>query len=141
MFKWLGREMGTLVPIVGLELVSLPGGPVVRIGYDAATRLSARRDGATVAGEWSGILSSRYRIHAPQEDFRLKRFPCLPVGENWDPAAGAPGVRKIECPLYHAGQVLGVRPGRPTGSGSSGWSSPSRGRSPCSCGSTPTGRG
>jgi len=93
---------------VGLELVSLPGGPVVRIGYDAATRLSARRDAAAVAGEWSGILSSRYRIHAPQEDFRLKRFPCLPVGENWDPAGGAPGVRKIECPLYHAGQVLGV---------------------------------
>ncbi len=108
MFKWLGREMGTFLPIVGLELVSLPGGPVVRVGFDAATRVSARKDGAAVAGEWSGILSSRYRIHVPAGDFRLKRFPCLPVGGNWEPAAGAPGVRKIECPLYHAGQVLGV---------------------------------
>ncbi len=108
MFKWLGREMGSLVPVVGLELVSLPGGPVVRIGFDAATRVSARKDGATVAREWSGILASRYRILAPEEDFRLKRFPCLPVEGNWDPAAGAPGVRKIECPLYHAGRVLGV---------------------------------
>jgi len=108
MFKWLGRELGAFVPIVGLELVSIPGGPVVRIGFDLATKVSARKDGISIAREWSENLSSRYRIHVQGEDFRLKRFPCLPVEGDWDPAGGGPDVRKIESPLYHAGQVLGV---------------------------------
>ena len=108
MFKWLGREMGNFVPIVGLELVSMAGGPVVRIGSDFATKVSARREGIAIAREWSAILSSRYRIHVSEGDFRLKRFPCLPVEGNWISSGGAPDVRKVEAPLYYAGQVLGV---------------------------------
>ncbi len=108
MFKWLGRELGTFVPVVGLELVSVPGGPVVRIGFDYATKVSAGKDGIAIAREWSEALSSRYRIHVPEGDFRLKRFPCLPVEGNWDSTGGAPDVRKIEAPLYYSGQVLGV---------------------------------
>jgi diguanylate cyclase (GGDEF)-like protein len=108
MFKWLGRELGLLSPIHGVELVSLPGGPVVRIATDLATKVSARRDGAAIAREWSETLSSRYRVPVPEGDFRLKRFACLPVAGSGIPSAGAPDVKKAEAPMYHAGQVLGV---------------------------------
>ncbi len=108
MFKWLAREFGALSPIHGVELVSLPGGPVVRIGSDLATRVSARKDGIAIAREWSETLSSRYRIHVPEGDFRLKRFACLPVAENGNSPSGAPDVRRAEAPLCHCGQVLGV---------------------------------
>jgi GAF domain-containing protein len=108
MFKWLGRELGTFAPVVGLELVSIPDGPVVRIGFDFATKVSARKAGIAIAREWSEILSSRYRIHIPEGDFRVKRFPCLPVGGDWGSAGGGPDVRKVEAPLYQSGRVLGV---------------------------------
>jgi len=108
MFKWLGRELCGLAPVLGIELVSLPGGPVIRAGFDQATKGSGRRDAAAMAKEWSEILASRYRIRVPEGDFRLQRFTCLPVAGNRNAPARDPGVRRVEAPMYHGGQVLGV---------------------------------
>ena len=38
MFKWLARELGAIVPILGLELASLTGGPVIRVGPTSPRR-------------------------------------------------------------------------------------------------------
>jgi len=108
MFPWLAREIGILFPVVGVELLSLAGAPVVRIGSDFATRRSAGRDGGAVAKEWSETLSCRYRIPVAEGDLRVKRFACLPIAKEGNPPAGAPDVKRAEAPLYHAGQLLGV---------------------------------
>jgi diguanylate cyclase (GGDEF)-like protein len=97
-----------VAPTLGVELLSLSEGPVVRIGTDLATRVSGKRDGIAIVREWSEALSSRYRILVPVGEFRLKRYPCLPVAEHGHPSGDAPDVRRVEIPLYHAGQVLGV---------------------------------
>ncbi len=108
MFKWLCRELGETAPVLGVELLSLSEGPFVRIGTDLATRVSAKRDGIAIVKEWSEALASRYRILVPEGEFRLKRFPCLPVAEHGHPCGNTPGVRRVETPLNHAGRILGV---------------------------------
>jgi diguanylate cyclase (GGDEF)-like protein len=108
MFKWLCRELGALGPILCVELVSLTGAPVVRIGDDTCTKAATRRDVNAVAQSWSEALSSRYELHAQAAEIKVKRFHCLPGASHGHLAAGAGRVRKAETPLCHGGQVLGV---------------------------------
>ena len=104
MFKWLIREIERFVPVLCIEMVSLTGKPVVRIGTAPRTKVPAGEESCAVSRQCSETLTSRYRIDDPASGFKVKRFECL-AASNFD----RPGTarRRVETSLLHAGQDLG----------------------------------
>lgn len=104
MFKWLSREIERFAPVLGIEMVSLIGKSVVRIGSAHGTKVPAGEEKGVVSRKCSETLASRYRIHAPAAGFKVKRLECLAASDS-----GRPGTarRRVETPLLHAGQVVG----------------------------------
>ncbi|MHB1013028.1 MAG: GGDEF domain-containing protein [Desulfobacteria bacterium] len=104
MFKWLSREIERFVPVLGIEMVSLIGKSVVRIGSASGTKVPAGEKRRVVSRKCSETLASRYRIHAPADGFKVKRFECLAASDSDRPGTSR---RRVETPLLHAGQVVG----------------------------------
>lgn len=104
MFKWLSREIERFVPVLGIEMVSLTGKSVVRIGSAPGTKVPSGEERHVVSRKCSETLASRYRIRVPAAGFKVKRFECFAASDS-----GRPGTarRKVETPLLHAGQVVG----------------------------------
>ena len=73
MFKWLSREIERFAPVLGIEMVSLIGKSVVRIGSAPGTKVPAGEERRVVSRKCSETLASRYRIHAPAAGFKVKQ--------------------------------------------------------------------
>lgn len=104
MFKWLSRELERFVPVLGIEMASLIGKSVVRIGSAPRTKVPEGEERRPVSRKCSETLASRYRVHAPADGFKVKRFECLAASDSGRPVTAR---RRIEAPLLHAGQVVG----------------------------------
>jgi len=104
MFKRLSREIERFVPVLGIEMVSLTGESVVRIGSAPGTKVPASVERRVVSRKCSEALASRYRIDAPAAGFKVKRFECLSVKAS---GRSVMARRRVEAPLLHAGQVVG----------------------------------
>ncbi|HEX7524012.1 MAG TPA: GGDEF domain-containing protein, partial [Candidatus Deferrimicrobium sp.] len=107
MFKWLSREIERFAPVLGIEMVSLIGRSVLRIGCAPGTKVPAGEAGeesCVVARKCSETLASRYRIDAPADGFKIKRFECLAASDSYRPATAR---RRVETLLLHAGKVVG----------------------------------
>ena len=105
---WAG-SWGTFVPIVGLELVSMSGGPVSASAPTSRRRCRRARTASPSRGNGRGILPPGTGSTFRESDFRLKRFPCLPVEGNWDlqpEARRTSGRSRRRC--ITPGRVLGV---------------------------------
>jgi len=104
MFKWLSREIERFSPVLGIEMVSLIGKSVVRIGCAPGTKVPAGEEKRIVSRKWSEVLASRYGVHAPAAGFKVKWLECLAASDSDRPGTAR---RKVETPLLHAGQVVG----------------------------------
>ena len=104
MFTWLSREIERFVPVLGIEMVSLIGKSVVRIGSAPGTKVPAGENRRAVSRKCSDVLATRYRIDAPAAGFKVKRFGCLAASEADPPLTAR---RRVETPILHAGQVVG----------------------------------
>jgi len=107
MFQCLSRELGEFAPVLGVELASLPGGPVVRVASATGAKVPARKDSRSIAREWSEALASRHGLLVPASDFRVKRFQCLAGGAEGDAWRQEPEGRTAEMPLHGAGRLVG----------------------------------
>jgi diguanylate cyclase (GGDEF)-like protein len=104
MFKWLSREIERFVPVLGIEMVSLTGKSVVRVGSAPGTKVPADEERRVVSLKCSEALASRYRIDAPAAGFKEKWFECLVGSDSNRPVTAR---RRVETPLLHTGQVVG----------------------------------
>ena len=104
MFKWLSREIERFAPVLGIEMVSLIGKSVVRIGSAPGTKGPAREERRVVPRKCSETLASRYRIHTPAAGFKVKWLECLAASDSDRPGTAR---RRIETPLLYTGQVVG----------------------------------
>ncbi len=104
MFKRLSREIERFAPVLGIEMVSLIGESVVRIGSAPGTKASECVERRVVSRASSKALASRYRIDAPADGFKVKRIECLSAKSSRRPVVAR---RRVEAPLRHAGQVVG----------------------------------
>ena len=104
MFQWLSREIERFFPLLGIEMVSLTGKAVVRIGSAPGTKVTAGEDRRVVSRKCSEALASRYRIDAPAAGFKVKRLECLAAPDSDRHGTAR---RRVETPLLHAGQVVG----------------------------------
>lgn len=104
MFRRLSREIERFAPVLGIEMVSLAGESIVRIGSAPGTKVPASVDRRVVSRKCSEALASRYRIDAPPAGFKVKRFECLSAKASGRQMMAR---RRVEAPLLHAGQVVG----------------------------------
>jgi diguanylate cyclase (GGDEF)-like protein len=115
MFAWLCGEIERFVPVLGIELVSLPGNPVVRIASAPGTKAEACEGRRAVARRCSGLLASGYGVRVPAAGFKVKRFECLAARDSDRRGTSR---RVVETPILHAGQVVGILAvGTPAGPG------------------------
>ena len=103
MFKWLSREIRRFAPVLGIEMVSLIGRPVLRFGCVPGTKVPAGKESCAIPRKCSETLA-RHRIDAPAAGFKVKRFECLAASDSERPGTAR---RRVETPLLHAGQVVG----------------------------------
>ncbi|MFA6149062.1 MAG: GGDEF domain-containing protein [bacterium] len=104
MFQWLGREIERFVSVLGIEMVSLVGKSVARIGSAPGTKVPTDEERRAVSRKCSEALASRYRVHAPAAGFKVKRFGFLAASDSDRPGTAR---ERVETPLLHAGQVVG----------------------------------
>ncbi|OIP35399.1 MAG: hypothetical protein AUK27_04440 [Deltaproteobacteria bacterium CG2_30_66_27] len=104
MFRWLCREIERFVHVLGIEMVSLPGKSVVRIGFAPGTKVPTDEERRVASRKCSEALASRYRIRAPAYGFKVKRFECITVSDSDRPGTAR---ETVETPLLNADQVVG----------------------------------
>ncbi len=104
MFRWLSREIERFVPVLEIEMVSLTGKSVVRIGSAPGAKVPAGDERMVVSRKCSETLASRYRIRAPAAGFKVKWVECIAAP---CPDRSGTARRRVETPLLHEGQVVG----------------------------------